>query len=66
MNRIIIIKDYIYEDNYIIGYPYEEADDSYILEDGDIYTIDALKSEGHNVLIVEPKEIIEKFKGGFE
>lgn len=70
MNRIIIVKDYLYEGNYIIGYPYYDKDapeDSYILEDGDVYTIDTLKKEcGYDVLIIEPKEIIKSFKRRFK
>lgn len=69
MNRIIIVKDYLYDDNYVIGYPYydkEVPEDSYILEDGDIYTIGQLKESDYEVVVVEPKEIIKAFKKKFE
>ena len=69
MNRIIIIEDYLWEGNYIIGYPYEEnkeKEGNYILEDGDVYTISQLKEDGYSVAVVEPKEIIKKFKGKFK
>ena len=65
----IIVKDYLYDGNNILGNYYEEknGEDYYLLDDGDIYTIGQLKDEwGYQVIEITSNEIIEKFKERFE
>ena len=64
----IIVKDYLYDENNILGNFYEEknGDDYYLLDDGDIYTIKQLKEGGYKIMEITSNDIIEKFKEGFE
>lgn len=69
----IIVKDYLYSNNYIFGTFYEERKDKkgdvvdyYILDDGDVWNLEELKLGGHDVAIIPSEEIIRKFKNKFE
>ena len=67
--NMIIVKDYIYDGNYILGFFEETKDgeDHYLLDDGDIYTIKVLKEEwGYSVAEITSDEVIEKFKERFK
>jgi len=60
----IIVKNYLFEGNNILG-NWEETrkgEDYYLLDDGDIYTIKELKEEwGYKVIEVTSQELIDKF-----
>jgi hypothetical protein len=66
--KTIIVKDYIYEGNYIIGYleSMENGVEKYILDDGDVYPLEELKAEGYDIIFISSDEIIEAFKKRFE
>jgi len=60
----IIVKDYLYKGNYIFGHFEVVKNDVvyYILDDGDIYSLKDLDDEGYDYILIESKDIIEKFK----
>lgn len=67
--KTIIVKDYLYPGNYILGVWEEDkyGEEYYLLDDGDMYTIKELKEEwGYKVIEVSSEDIIKKFKGRFE
>ena len=63
----IIVKDYIWEGNYIFGtfYQVKDGKDFFILDDGDIYPLDELKKE-YEVWELPSNEIISAFRKKFE
>lgn len=69
----IIVKDYLYDGNYVFGTFFEEKRDkqgnvenSYILDDGEIYTEKNLKDSGYTYVFVSSEDIIEAFKKRFD
>lgn len=60
---LIIVKDYPFEDNYILGRKYDA--DSYVLDDGDIYTLNNLQLSGYEFRFISAEEIIQIFKSKF-
>lgn len=71
--EIIIVKDYLYEGNHIVGVPYDDDfegkikdEDYFVLDDGDIYTLKQLKESDYKVIKITSNEIIEKFKNKLE
>jgi hypothetical protein len=68
----IIVKDYLWSGHYIFGTFYVEEKDKqgnvvnkFILDDGDIYTIQDLNDNGYEVLMLTSEEIINAFKERF-
>ena len=61
---IIRVEDYLYKGDIIFGIKYSDGldtgDNSYILDDGDIYTLDQLLDEGFKLKAVTGKEIFEE------
>jgi len=69
----IIVKDYLYNGNYVFGTFYElkknkagETEETYILDDGDVYSEKDLQDSGYEYLFVPSNDIIESFKKRFE
>jgi len=64
----IIVKDYIYKGNYIFGTFYQIKDgvDTFILDDGDIYSLKDLEEEGYVYIRLHSRDIIDKFKDKFK
>ena len=72
---VIIVKDYPIPGSQIIGFPYygtlkgkKRDEEYYVLEDGDIYTIDELKQSFPLVRKIPSSDIIDifGFKGKWE
>ena len=63
----IIVKDYIYDGNYVFGTFYQVIDgvDKFVLGDGDIYSLKELEEEGYKYIRLHSRDIIEKFKERF-
>ena len=63
----IVVKDYLYKDNFIFGtfYQTEKGIDNFILDDGDIYSLEDLENEGYVYIRIHSKDIIAKFKDKF-
>lgn len=65
----LIVKDYMFDGNYIFGVFYEirhnkdgTEETFYILDDGDIYSEKQLKESGYAYAFISSQEIIEYFK----
>ena len=63
----IIVKDYLYHNNFVFGHFYQISDGvvSYILDDGDIFTLIELDDMGCVYIKVNSNDIIEKFENMF-
>lgn len=64
----IIVKDYLYEGNFIFGTFYEIKDGVtlYILDDGDVFSEQDLIDEDYKYVLITSEEIIEKLKFKFK
>lgn len=64
----IIVKDYIFDGNYIFGTFYEikDGETNYILDDGDIYSEKTLKDSEYEYILIPSTDIIDAFKDRFE
>lgn len=71
-SKNIIVKDYIYDGNYIFGHFYEarktkEGEEVlYILDDGDVYSEEDLKQSGYKYIFISSDDIIKAFKERFQ
>lgn len=65
---VIIVKGYIFPDNYIIG-TFEKITETeiiYCLDDGDLYSLQRLHELKLQIRKISSDELIEKFKHKFD
>jgi hypothetical protein len=65
---VVIVKDYLYEGDWIVGHWYginEKKEDEYILDDGDVYPLATLERD-YTITLISSNDIVEAFKNRFD